>query len=185
MAYKILILQAYESTYKKLADTSYLNKKYYADKHGYEFLSIEVSWANIKPAVWIIPTVIHNILCDINYKDFDYIFWTDVDSLIINFEIKLEDIIIKGKENNIIASMWNYNTTVSYANLKGDIDVSLKPSSWFLIHTGNWLIKNNEWSKKFFGIICADTRFSRKDLLNAPGGDEFAFTIYYLSQPQM
>ena len=182
---KILILQAYEKSYIPLANISNTNKQQYAYKHGYDFLPLEVNWNDIKGATWIIPATICNILNDKYYKDYDYILWTDVDSLIMNFDIKLEDIIEQGKQSNIIANIWNFDLNYTFVNLNGDIDIVESKSSWFMIHTGNWLIKNNEENKKFFNILCTDKRFLKKELATNPMGDELALTTYYLSQPNI
>jgi len=182
---KTLILQACEQSYNKLLDISKINKQYYADKHGYDLLSLEINWNSVKPAVWMIPTVICKILCDKQYNDYDYIFWSDVDSLIMNFDIRLEDIIMQGQCCDLITNLWNFESEYNYTNLNGNIDIIPGKSVWFMICTGNWLIKNNEWNRRFFNTLCNDPRFLRKELATNPMGDEFAFTVYYLSQPEI
>lgn len=180
---KIAIVQAYDEKYKELALLTTPNKYNYARLHNYTFIDREVVWRDTRNGAWIIPVTLLQLLEE-NHKEIDWFYWTDVDSLIMNYNIKLEEICdYVENEVDFIASLWTYESPVTYKNLKGDIEVLAISSLWYMMHTGNFFVRNSEFSRRFLYDICEDKRFLREDLKNARGWDEFAFTVKYLAEP--
>jgi len=184
---KIAVLQKYNKAVESLADVTTINKLWYAEKHGYKFIN-DTSENNIdvtRSGTWLIELAILNTIT--NHPDVDWIFWTDVDSLITNPDIKLEDIIAKANpEHNIIANMWPLPSKFTFTHLTSEnIKTHNVSSMWFMLHTGNWLIKNCQWSYDFLNMIYNDKRLIlNKEIASHPTGDEVGLTIYYLAYPE-
>eukprot|EP01094_Clydonella_sp_ATCC50884_P021983 TRINITY_DN4953_c0_g1_i1.p1 TRINITY_DN4953_c0_g1~~TRINITY_DN4953_c0_g1_i1.p1 ORF type:complete len:510 (+),score=120.87 TRINITY_DN4953_c0_g1_i1:168-1532(+) len=119
---KIGIIMAYEKAYaKKLGPMSKENKEEYGRKHGYDVMvntstivrDRKSSWAKVKMAEWHLPK-------------YDWLFWADTDTLIMNMDVRLEafiddryDIIITKDLNGLNAGVWFIrNTPWSMAFLK-------------------------------------------------------------------
>jgi len=82
---KILIVTLADEPYWPLARISVPNKAAYAAKHGYDFLYISESWWPDWPtSMSKMPVIAHY------FQDYDWVFWTDIDSLIINQSLPLE-----------------------------------------------------------------------------------------------
>lgn len=131
---RILIAMSYDKNaedYGKL--TSDINKKY-AQKWGYHFTEekdisylltntfTHITWNKIR----LLQILLHEYA-----KDFDYIFYIDADAVFFNHDIPLESIIQKYPDYNIV--------------LCDD-----RPMGGRLVNTGTILIKNTDWSRKFF-----------------------------------
>lgn len=94
------------------------NKREYCQKHNYIFYnynSIQEDWS---------PEWSKVIYCLKHLKEHDWIFWSDADAMITNFNFKIENIIDE-----------NFDIIVS-----NDIGG---------MNTGSFLIKNSEWSFNF------------------------------------
>lgn len=93
----------------------------YCKKHNYSFIEDESIYVQEKPIPW------SKLLLILKYiNNYDYIVWIDADILIMNHEIKLEDIIEKYNSFQIICG-----------------------SDRRMINTGMLFVKNTEFSKKF------------------------------------
>ena len=68
-------------------DVSYPNKQKYCDKHGYDFFGSDFKFDGRHPSWARLPMILELI------KDYDWVFWSDPDSLIVNTDIKLESFI--------------------------------------------------------------------------------------------
>lgn len=56
---------------------------------------------------------------------------------------------------------------------------------WFTFHTGNFFIRNCQWSLDFIKTVYNDYRFiTQPDLSKHATGDEIGFTIYYMGYPE-
>lgn len=66
------------------------NKKAYCEKHGYDFFCGTEILDPERPIPWSKILFIKEILKNSSYR---WIFWTDADSLIMNFDIPLESLI--------------------------------------------------------------------------------------------
>jgi len=105
--------------YSRLGDISAENKKAYAEKWGYDFVvqreridkNREMHWAKITTLIDVVPR-------------YDWVFWTDADSLVMNYEKKIDehlddryDVIFNEDENGL--------------------------------NSGHFFIKNTQWSLDF------------------------------------
>lgn len=115
--------------YKKIVATGIENKRLYCTLHGYDFICVEKSLDPLRPPAWSKILLILELMQTSDYK---WIFWTDADSLIMNMTISLEDLIVD-----------NYNLILSKDNTG--------------INTGQFLIKNCDWSKKLLQAIYSHT----------------------------
>lgn len=108
--------------YKEITKYSRENKILYAKKHGYYFIEDESIYIEgAKEIPW------YKILLILKYLDkYDYIVWMDADLLVMNNEIKLEDIIEKYSNYSIICG-----------------------NCPRMINTGMLFVKNNDFSKQF------------------------------------
>lgn len=125
----IAIVSLYSQNYKAVGQYSDWNKIKYANKHGYAIhLYDEVLDNNFHPAWSKILAVQKHI------NDYDWILWSDADSLIMDFNVKLEDI-IDNKFDFIICQDCQYDDNNKRLN------------------TGVFLIKNSEWAKSFLNRL--------------------------------
>jgi hypothetical protein len=117
--------------YKETVKYATLSKEKYCQKHNYIFIDGEdihynmerdIRWSKIKLL----------IKCLNDYPSCDYIVWLDADTLIINDEIILKDIIIEHMENKTFM---------------------MCRDNGFLINTGVWFIKNNLYALKMLNMI--------------------------------
>lgn len=97
---KILVLTLADQLYWSLARISNPNKAAYAAKHGYDFRAYSNSDNPARPTSWSKLRLVALAL-----EEYDWVFWTDADSLIMNSEMKLEDLIedkqlIVARDNN-------------------------------------------------------------------------------------
>lgn len=97
------------------------NKRLYCQKHDYDFICEEKSLDKSRPHAWSKILLILKVMENPQYK---WIFWTDADSLIMNLALPLEDLIDE-----------NYNLIISQEKC--------------IVNTGQFLIKNCEWSQDF------------------------------------
>lgn len=116
---KIAIVSLYDENYKEIGKYSDLNKQAYAKLHGYDIYLYNTLLDSSKLAPWNKILAIQN-----HINDYDYIFWTDADSLIMNFDIKLEEFIDE-----------NYDLIISKEEVMNNLN------------TGHFFIKNSQWSK--------------------------------------
>lgn len=108
----------FDSNYRKMGEIAKENKLAYAKKHNYDLIVYDELLDIKREATWNKVLAIKNHLA--NYK---WIFWTDADALIMNYDIKLESII---DENFNMLIVKDHNG----------------------INMGNFLIKNCDWSQK-------------------------------------
>ena len=185
---KIAVLQKYNSKVESLADIATTNKLWYAERNQYEFVNDTTDYIleQGRSDTWLIELSILNVIK--TRPDIDWIFWTDIDSLIMNYEVKLEDLISQASdEENIIACMWSFIQQYTYSDLSAPtIKIENKPSQWFFLHTGNFLVRNCEWSYEFLSRLYNDQRFIiQPELRDHIIGDEMGITTYYLGYPEV
>jgi hypothetical protein len=153
------IVSLVDEHYKDIAALSAPNKRQYAALHGYTF-EIEYALRDItRSPPWNKILTLEHLL-----PKYDWLFWTDADSLIMNPGIKLESL-IQGNKDIIISKDWNG------------------------INAGQFLIRNCDWSMKFLREVYGRTDFIEKDfeeqsamglLLTAP---EHCTHVRYIPQP--
>ena len=76
---RIAVLTAYDERQKDLAAISSPNKKRYCDLHGYSFIEEATLAALSRSPVWAKVPLLKRYL-----KEYDWVFWTDVDSLVMD-----------------------------------------------------------------------------------------------------
>jgi len=81
---KICILTIHSNEYKNLANITLPNKKEYCDKHGYDLIFYEnFNHPQIDKTLFIYDTILK----------YDVVFWLGADTLITNFNFKIEEFI--------------------------------------------------------------------------------------------
>lgn len=117
-----------------------LNKRNYADKHGYAFVarSREFAQQAIRPdqrrTVWGKIDAIQKVL-----PKYDWLFWLDMDAVVMNNEQSVEDLLEHVKTNYYKGNQFDQ-----------DIDfVIVRPGTDKMINAGVFLIRNTAWSLQF------------------------------------
>lgn len=128
---RIAILSLYNEEYKHIGQYSDENKEKYAKKHGYDVFIYHKLLDNTRPAPWSKIIAIQKHLAD-----YDWIYWSDADSLIMNTDIKLENLIDE----------------------KFDLVIS-KECYYGYLNTGSFLIKNSSWSHELLKRIYEQEQF--------------------------
>lgn len=133
---RIAILSLYNESYKHIGQYGDQNKEKYAKKHGYDLFIYHDVLDKARPPAWSKILAIQNHLAD-----YDWIYWSDADSLIMNTDIKLESLI----DDQV------------------DLVISKECFHGFL-NTGSFLIKNTEWSHVLLKRIYAQEQFTHHKL---------------------
>lgn len=153
---KVLILTGYDSnkSYQEVGPLSAQNKYEYAMKNGYSFLCYRSYESYDRPPSWFKIPLILSLM-----ESYDWIFWSDADSIVTNFNIKVEEIIEKKYERK---------KTVFLSPAISPVEVNLpdlKEQNYIITQDdyspcmGEFMIRNCEWSKKFFLEINNQTQF--------------------------
>lgn len=156
--------------YKETGMLSAPNKARYAYKHKYDFICKRnydgfdrpISWFKIKH----ILEILHN---------YDYIFWSDADCVITNYDIKIEDIITTSidRPNKIYVSPIAEPIEIELPNLEEE--------NYFIAYDnyspcmGNFIIKNCKWSFDFFTEIYNQTQFMNDPIWDNRGQDHLFY----------
>jgi hypothetical protein len=111
--------------YKQKTKWSRTNKINYCKRHNYDFIEHDSVYDNKYPIPWSKIHLIHKYI-----DKYDYVVWMDSDLLIMNEDIKLETLISKYN---------NYDMIIG--------------SDWKKPNTGCWFVKNSEFSKKFLPLV--------------------------------
>jgi hypothetical protein len=104
MSDEICIASFADDGYAPIRAVTFPNKRQYAAKHGYRCFLLD--WIpSTRPPAWSKIIMLHNLM---EFVGPGWIFWTDADSVFMNFEIKLEklldptaDIVASGDQNGI------------------------------------------------------------------------------------
>lgn len=110
-------------------ELSFKNKLHYAQRHGYDFYQYTAVIDASRPAAWSKILIIQRHL-----SAYDWIFWTDADSLIMNQSIQLEHIIFRATSHDMIVT-------------RGPRD---------RYNTGQWLVRSCEWSLELLQKIWSE-----------------------------
>lgn len=132
---RIAILSLYDQNYKEIGQHGDENKKIYADKHGYDLIIYHELLDSSRPGPWSKILAIQKHL-----KDYDWIYWSDADSLIMNKDIKLESFI------------------------DANYDLIISKDCYEKINTGSFLIKNCAWSHYILKRIYEQKQFINHSL---------------------
>ena len=129
---KVGIIVICDANVHSICAASVANKQAYADKHGYDMIYDEKIVDISRPASWSKLLAMRKYL-----PKYDFLFYVDVDTIIINFEAKLEDIVD-----------YEYDQILA-ADKNG-------------LNCGVWMIRNTEWSLWFL-----DEMWSQSQLVEA------------------
>lgn len=146
-----VVTMAIGKEYNNTVKSSIENKRRYCKRHGYDFICIKKSLDKNRPIPW---SKIRLLLKILKTKKYKWLFWTDADSLIMNFNIKLEELI----DNNFDFIVSGDNNTVD----PKDLDLKKWKDNFFLIPniiTGEFLLKNSKWSENFLTSCYQKTEF--------------------------
>ncbi len=127
---KILVLSLADASFSDIGAISSPNKKRYADKHGYDFICVDYVRDSNRSASWNKILWLEKLL-----PEYDWVFWTDADSLVMNCEIRLEDIIGDSAHDLILTRDENG------------------------LNAGQFLIRNCYWSLWLLGSVWNQIQF--------------------------
>eukprot|EP00164_Ancoracysta_twista_P013370 GFYU01021317.1.p1 GENE.GFYU01021317.1~~GFYU01021317.1.p1 ORF type:complete len:408 (+),score=136.10 GFYU01021317.1:165-1226(+) len=133
---KIAVMSMYDDMwyYQKLGEITEGNKRRYAEKHGYQFVAVEKAWIDTKRPTAFAKVKIIADKCAAS--EFDYVFWSDADAIIVNHNIKLESII------------------------KPEADITLT-KDFLSLHTGVFIVKCSQWSIGFLNRVYGQVQFDQ------------------------
>jgi hypothetical protein len=127
----IIMATAHNTTYTELADATWHNNKLkYAEKHGYSTCAKTSDWV-FEPRLmgWERMQFISDILE--NYADAEWVWWTGTDSMVTNFDIKIEDKIAEACKDQ-------------------DYDIIVSCDFNEIINNDSMLVRNSENSRDYF-----------------------------------
>ena len=130
-----VVTMAIGKEYQKTVQKTIENKRAYCEKHQYDFVYGDMILDASRPIAWSKILLILEVM---ETSECEWIFWSDADSLIMNMDICLEDIIDE-----------NYNFI-----LTRDLNA---------LNTGQFLIRNCEWSRTFLQAV-----YNRTDCIHHP-----------------
>jgi hypothetical protein len=109
---KLAVITFGDENYKKWNKFSFPNKARYCQLHKYDFFPESVSLSE-RPPTWNKMLYIKKYLCS-----YEWVFWTDADSLIMNYERRLESFLLEHRnlivcrdENGINAGQMFFRNT--------------------------------------------------------------------------
>ncbi|KAJ7522961.1 hypothetical protein O6H91_18G032800 [Diphasiastrum complanatum] len=129
-----------QRSFEGLVDLVTPNKKSYVQRHGYDFIDASDLLDKSRPPSWSKILAVRKHLAN-----FDWIFWTDADSLVTNPSIALEDII---------------GSIVGNANFE-DMPDLIVTEDVTGVNAGMFFVKNSKWSEVFLDIWWNQTSFIR------------------------
>ena len=125
---KIGIISLCDHNMEALCMASIANKQAYADKHGYDVILDGSIIDETRPTSWSKLLAMRKYL-----PYYDFLFYVDADTLVLNFDIKLEDIVDYGYDQLLAADRNGLNC-------------------------GVWLIRNTPWSLWFLDEMWAQSQ---------------------------
>lgn len=138
--------------YNLLVQGSYENKRDYCKRRGYGFRFEHESWDLDRPIPWSKILIILDIMQD---SDVKWIMWSDADSLITNYHIRIKDFIDK-RYDMIVAS-----------DCSG-------------INTGQFIIRNCRWSREFLAKV-----YDRREFINHGWWEQAAIMDEYANSDEV
>ena len=129
---KVGIIVICDGNVHSICASSVANKQAYADRHGYDMIYDEKIVDSSRPASWSKLLAMRKYL-----PKYDFLLYLDVDTVIVNFDVQLEDIVD-----------YEYDQILA-ADRNG-------------LNCGVWMIRNTEWSLWFL-----DEMWSQSQLVGA------------------
>ena len=118
---RIAVLTLYTPKIREYGEISAANKAAYCERHQYDFIACDHSLDPARPPSWSKIVLVQRHL-----SNYGWVFWTDADSLLMNFALRLEtftgdeyDLIIGSDEDGPSAGQFMIrNTPASHAFLE-------------------------------------------------------------------
>jgi hypothetical protein len=142
----ICIVSSYTDNISAVADVTIPNKEAYCKKHNYQ-LYVNKGRLSLRHPGW---DKIKLILKRMDIDDCDYFVWIDNDAYITNDSLKFDFICNNYSDKNFIICAEEHVNNLK--ELNSDIDFN-NLQNLRLINTGVFIIKNNEWGKRFLEEI--------------------------------
>lgn len=130
----IAMLTAFNQEQQSLAEWSIPNKQQYCARHGYRLIVCDKGFDASRPPAWSKIKFLKEHL-----NSYEWVFWSDVDSLVMNGEFRLEEFIDEA-----------YDLIIS----QEDLGVGV-----YNLNSGQMFFKNSPWSNRFLNEIYAQTQF--------------------------
>ncbi len=131
---KVAVAQLYTPNYDSWASTVIDNTKNYCDTHSYQFFHKKIPFPKDRHPAWYrIPFILDLF----EEEDVDWVFWSDIDSLIMNHSIRIENF-LKDDKDLVIASQGEGGYCENWCE--------------HVLNTGQFFIKNTEWSRELLKL---------------------------------
>jgi hypothetical protein len=116
---KIAIVTLFDHNYTELAKMSIKNKIEYANKHNYDLIYFDDVIDKSRPPQWSKVKAIESVL-----SNYDWVWWIDIDALIMEFDIMLESIIDENYDIIFTSNKYSYlsNGSSFFKNTKNTFD---------------------------------------------------------------
>ena len=135
---KIAIAQLYTNHFDEWAKIPIKNKQIYCDKHGYDLVTkrglYKTNFGERHPSWHSVLLILETL----EKTNVDWVFWSDIDALIMDQTVKLESF-IENKYDIIIPDQGRGE----YCGIK----------SKSCLCCGHYFIKNTKWSKDFLRLL--------------------------------
>jgi hypothetical protein len=126
---RIGVLTLFDEVFADIGQLAGSTKRPYAERHGYVYIEETSSLNASRPTAWSKILAVKRHL-----PRFDWLFWTDADSLVTNPDVRLE----------------------AFLDTDHDLIVSRDPAEF---STGHFLIRNCAWSQTFLAEVWAQKEF--------------------------
>lgn len=101
---KIGVVNYFDTNYDEVGAISVPNKEAYTKRHGYDYLLSHEAIDPTRPASWNKLRIIME-----HIQDYDWLWWNDTDTLIMNPEIKLESLVDPAYPIIVGSDNWGIN----------------------------------------------------------------------------
>lgn len=132
----VMVSLAAGHRYRQIVAAGIENKKAYCKKQGYDLVICENFLDRSRPPPWSKIPLLLQVMED---RSHEWIFWTDADAIVMNFDVRLEQFIDE-----------NYNFILT--------------RDLFSLNTGHFFIRNCEWSREFLKKVYEHKEF----IFNSP-----------------
>jgi hypothetical protein len=140
--------------YKKVVKYGIRTKEEYCKRHGYALHSDEDIYVKERPIPWSKIKLIQRYMNPVEH--YDFIVWIDADTLIMNPNIKLENIIRE--------------------HFRPEVDFLTTRDNGACINTGVWFIRNTEYARRIIQDVWDDV-----ESINSRYFEQTAFEKFWVS----
>ncbi|GBG63411.1 hypothetical protein CBR_g38033 [Chara braunii] len=155
-------------SFKGLAEMVTPNKEKYVKKHGYDFIDASDLVDRHRPPSWSKILAVKKHL-----RSYDWVFWTDADSVVTNPEVTLQEVVASVIATGLPPlSRGRKAATISAAAL-GNVGIQQQDQSEvdlpdFIVtedqngvNAGMFFVRNSTWSHEFLELWWSQSRFVR------------------------